>query len=68
MKILRRGIPKAKLFYQGECHSCNTVVEFSKRESEIIQGDVEYVSVACPVCQKDNIKVESSKGYEKGLS
>ena len=52
MKIIKKGIPKAKRVWTGTCNSCDSHIEAleSELEPQHDQRDGPWAIAICPVC------------------
>lgn len=53
MKIIRRGIPKKEVVWEGTCTDCNSVIEAKRSEVAMEYDPVgrdDFGRANCPVC------------------
>ena len=52
MEILKEGKNPSDKKYEGECHTCETLVSFKRSEAKYTpdQRDGDFLTVECPVC------------------
>lgn len=58
MKIIHQGKPPIENYYHGKCHTCQSIIQFERREARVVHDarDGDYVEILCPVCQDTDIK------------
>jgi len=59
MKVVRKGKPPKEEIFQGECHTCKSVMEEKRANLTIVVGDQrepgDFAHAVCPVCGSDFI-------------
>jgi len=55
MEIIKRGIKPSEKQYEATCRNCDTQIRFFAAEAvrKSDQRDGDYLSIACPVCDRD---------------
>lgn len=55
IEVMRKGTPPTEMFYVVDCVNCQSRLRFFRRDGRIMNDarTGSYLSVTCPVCDKE---------------